>query len=54
MGRKQAFEIPVTGDPISADQARTRKLVDRAVPPEQLDAERKALAPALSQSRAWR
>jgi enoyl-CoA hydratase/carnithine racemase len=39
MGRKQAFEMLVTGDFISAEQARERGLVNRVVAPEALDAE---------------
>lgn len=39
MGRKQAFEMLVTGDFISAEEARLRGLVNRVVPLETLDAE---------------
>jgi enoyl-CoA hydratase/carnithine racemase len=39
MGSKQAMEMLVTGDFISADEAARRGLVNRAVAPEQLDAE---------------
>ena len=39
MAPKQAMEMLVTGDFISADQARERGLVNRVVPPDQLDAE---------------
>ena len=37
MGRKQAFEMLVTGDFIDAQEARARGLVNRVVPVEQLD-----------------
>jgi enoyl-CoA hydratase/carnithine racemase len=40
---KQAMEMLVTGDFISAEQARDRGLVNRVVPPEQLDAEVESL-----------
>jgi enoyl-CoA hydratase/carnithine racemase len=43
MHAKQAMEMLVTGDFISAEQARERGLVNRAVPPEQLDAEVESL-----------
>ena len=39
MGRKQAFEMLVTGDFISAAEAQRRGLVNRVVPAEALDAE---------------
>lgn len=39
VGRKQAFEMLVTGDFIDAATARERGLVNRVVPPDQLDAE---------------
>jgi enoyl-CoA hydratase/carnithine racemase len=39
MGAKQAMEMLVTGDFIAADEAARRGLVNRAVAPEQLDAE---------------
>jgi enoyl-CoA hydratase/carnithine racemase len=39
VGRKQAFEMLVTGDFIDAETARERGLVNRVVPPDQLDAE---------------
>ncbi len=39
MGRKQAFEMLVTGDFISAAEAQRRGLVNRVVPAEELDAE---------------
>ncbi len=39
IGRKAAFEMLVTGDFISAQQAQDRGLINRAVPLEQLDAE---------------
>ncbi|MGY0195103.1 enoyl-CoA hydratase [Leptothrix sp. BB-4] len=39
VGRKQAFEMLVTGDFISADEAREQGLVNRVVPMDALDAE---------------
>jgi enoyl-CoA hydratase/carnithine racemase len=39
LSRKAAFEMLVTGDFISADEARAKGLVNRVVPAEQLDAE---------------
>ena len=39
VGRKQAFEMLVTGDFIDAETARERGLVNRVVPADQLDAE---------------
>src|SRR5512137_304224 len=39
VGRKEAFEMLVTGDLIDAATARERGLVNRVVPPDQLDAE---------------
>jgi enoyl-CoA hydratase/carnithine racemase len=39
VSRKQAFEMLVTGDFISADEAREQGLVNRVVPMEALDAE---------------
>ncbi|MDP4300242.1 enoyl-CoA hydratase [Leptothrix discophora] len=39
VGRKQAFEMLVTGDFISADEAREQGLVNRVAPIEALDAE---------------
>jgi len=44
LGRKAAFEMLVTGDFISAEQAREKGLVNRVVDAEQLDAEVEALA----------
>ena len=44
LGRKAAFEMLVTGDFISAEQARDRGLVNRVVDAAQLDAEVDALA----------
>ncbi len=43
LGRKAAFEMLVTGDFISADEAQSRGLVNRVVAAEQLDAEVDAL-----------
>jgi len=42
--RKHALEMLLTGDPISAERAEEIGLVNRAVPPERLDAEVAALA----------
>ena len=43
MSAKQAMEMLVTGDFISAEEARERGLVNRVVAPEQLDAEVESL-----------
>jgi enoyl-CoA hydratase/carnithine racemase len=43
LSRKFAFEMLVTGDFISADEAREKGLVNRVVEPDQLDAEVQAL-----------
>ena len=47
VGRKQAFEMLVTGEFIDAATARARGLVNRVVPADQLDAEVKRLAEAI-------
>jgi enoyl-CoA hydratase/carnithine racemase len=47
MGAKQAMEMLVTGDFISAQQAQARGLVNHAVAPEQLDAEIERLVQAI-------
>jgi len=47
MGRKEAFEMLVTGDFIDAAEARRRGLVNRVVPLDQLDAEVARLAAAI-------
>ena len=47
MGRKQAFEMLVTGDFISAAEAQRRGLVNRVVPAEELDAEVAKLADSI-------
>ena len=47
LSRKDAFEMLVTGEFISAAQAREKGLVNRVVPLEQLDAEVDALAQAI-------
>jgi enoyl-CoA hydratase/carnithine racemase len=47
MGRKQAFEMLVTGDFIDANEAQRRGLINRIVPPEQLDAEVARLAASI-------
>ena len=48
MGRKQAFEMLVTGDFIDAHEAQRRGLVNRVVPLEQLDEEVARLANAIA------
>jgi enoyl-CoA hydratase/carnithine racemase len=45
--RKPAFEMLVTGDFISADEARARGLVNRVVPAEALDAEVESLVASI-------
>jgi enoyl-CoA hydratase/carnithine racemase len=47
MGRKQAFEMLVTGDFISADEAQRRGLVNRVVAVERLDDEIAALTASI-------
>lgn len=47
MGRKEAFEMLVTGDFISAEEAQRRGLVNRVVPLEQLDEEVARLAASI-------
>ena len=47
VGRKQAFEMLVTGDFIDAATAQARGLVNRVVPPDQLDAEVGRLAASI-------
>jgi enoyl-CoA hydratase/carnithine racemase len=47
IGRKAAFEMLVTGDFISAEEARAQGLVNRVAPPERLDAEVEELAAAI-------
>ena len=47
LGRKQAFEMLVTGAFISADEARVKGLVNRVVPPDQVAAEVEALVAAI-------
>jgi enoyl-CoA hydratase/carnithine racemase len=47
VGRKAAFEMLVTGEFASAEQARERGLVNRVVAPERLDEEVDALAAAI-------
>jgi enoyl-CoA hydratase/carnithine racemase len=47
VGRKQAFEMLVTGEFIDAATARQRGLVNRVVPADQLDAEVERLAQAI-------
>ena len=45
--RKAAFEMLVTGEFISADEAKVRGLINRVVEPEQLDAEVEKLVEAI-------
>jgi len=45
--RKQAFEMLVTGEFISAQEAKTRGLINRVAEPEQLDAELEKLVAAI-------
>jgi enoyl-CoA hydratase/carnithine racemase len=45
--RKAAFEMLVTGEFISADEAKVRGLINRVAEPEQLDAEVEKLAAAI-------
>jgi enoyl-CoA hydratase/carnithine racemase len=45
--RKPAFEMLVTGEFISADEAKVRGLINRVVEPEQLDAEVEKLVAAI-------
>jgi len=47
VGRKQAFEMLVTGEFIDAPTARARGLVNRVVPASELDAEIKRLSDAI-------
>lgn len=47
IGRKQAFEMLVTGEFIDAATARERGLINRVVPADQLDAEVASLARAI-------
>jgi enoyl-CoA hydratase/carnithine racemase len=47
LGRKQAFEMLVTGAFISADEAKARGLVNRVVPPPQVAAEVEALVASI-------
>lgn len=47
MGRKQAMEMLLTGDFIDAAEAQRRGLINRVVPPEQLDAEVKKLTDSI-------
>ena len=51
--RKAAFEMLVTGEFISADEAKVRGLINRVVDPEQLDAEvEKLVAAIIAKTRA--
>jgi enoyl-CoA hydratase/carnithine racemase len=47
LSRKAAFEMLVTGEFITAEQARERGLVNRVVPADALDAEVRALAESI-------
>lgn len=48
MSRKQAFEMLATGEAIDAAEAQRRGLVNRVVPPDQLDAEVEQLARSIA------
>lgn len=48
LGRKAAFEMLVTGDFISADEALAKGLVNRVVAPEELDAATAALVASIT------
>ncbi|KAF5409746.1 MAG: hypothetical protein Udaeo2_00970 [Candidatus Udaeobacter sp.] len=54
--RKAAFEMLVTGEFISAEEAKVRGLINRVVEPEQLDAEVEKLVAAIIANRVslWR
>ena len=52
IGRKRALEMLLTGDPIDAATAAAWGLVNRIVPPEQLDGEVARLAERISRSSA--
>jgi enoyl-CoA hydratase/carnithine racemase len=47
LGRKAAFEMLVTGDFISAEEAKAKGLINRVVGPEDLDAEVERIAGAI-------
>ncbi len=47
LGRKAAFEMLVTGEFLSADEARAKGLVNRVAEPDQLDAELEKLVAAI-------
>ena len=47
LGRKAAFEMLVTGEFISAEEARAKGLVNRVAPPESLDATVESLVAAI-------
>ena len=47
LGRKAAFEMLVTGEFISADEAQAKGLVNRVAEPEQLDAETERLVASI-------
>ncbi len=52
--RKQAFEMLVTGEFISAQEAKARGLINRVAEPEQLDAELEKLVAAMRRVKSWR
>ena len=52
IGRKRALEMLLTGDPIDAPTAANWGLVNRVVPPDELDAEVDALAQRITRSSA--
>ncbi|WP_369632933.1 enoyl-CoA hydratase-related protein [Variovorax sp. V512] len=47
LGRKEAFEMLVTGEFIDAEEAREKGLVNRVAPPEALDAAVEALVASI-------
>lgn len=49
IGRKAALELMLTGKRVSAEEAETLGLINRAVPPEELESETMALAGALAE-----
>lgn len=50
VGRKKALEMLLTGDPLSADEALQFGLINRVVPPEELESETRALAEKIKAS----
>jgi len=50
IGRKKTMEMLLTGDPISAHEAATLGLINKVVPPEELDAATRKLAEKIAAS----